>query len=95
MAGLAEWRLGRLVLSPLTTPVEDSSFDVAFALDVVVHLRNRKALFDEVVRILEPRSFKVCRIGLPNLTLPHKRLQRTTVKAHKQLIQMSNWTAGS
>lgn len=35
-------------------PLTDCLFDAVFALDVVLHLRNRKGLFDEMARLLVP-----------------------------------------
>jgi SAM-dependent methyltransferase len=37
-----------------TTPFADGSFDAAIALDVILHLRDRAAVFREVARILAP-----------------------------------------
>ena len=35
-------------------PFDDASFDAAMSIDVVLHLRDRSCLFDEVARVLRP-----------------------------------------
>lgn len=40
----------------LPLPFDDRSFDVVISLDVVLHLLDRRALFDAVARVLAPRG---------------------------------------
>ncbi len=52
-AGVAEQIEYRLV-SPGPLPFEDSSFDLVFSKDALIHIPDKKSLFADVMRVLKP-----------------------------------------
>ena len=57
--GLAE-RVNAIHVTPGPLPFGDAAFDVVFVKDVVCHIEDKEALFNEAARVLRPGGRVVC-----------------------------------
>ena len=71
----------------LPIPFDGSSFDAAIALDVVVHLRNRKALFHERARLLVPTGrLLLTDAGVITGPISNEEVERRSVNGYMQFV---------
>jgi SAM-dependent methyltransferase len=69
----------------LPIPFDGSSFDAAISLDVVVHLRNRKALFHEMARLLVPTGrLLLTDAGVITGPISNEEVERRSVNGYMQ-----------
>jgi SAM-dependent methyltransferase len=68
-------------------PLESGSFDAAMSLDVILHLRDRAALFREVARILAPGgTFLFTDAGVLTGAISDDEVASRCVNGHTQLV---------
>jgi SAM-dependent methyltransferase len=68
-------------------PFEPQAFDAAMSLDVVLHLRDRLAFFEEVARILRPGGrFLLTDAGVVTGSLSNDEVQRRSVHGFTQFV---------
>ena len=71
----------------LPIPFDGSSFDAAISLDVVVHLRNRKALFHEMARLLVPTGrLLLTDAGVITGPISNEEIERRSVNGYMQFV---------
>jgi SAM-dependent methyltransferase len=71
----------------LPIPFDGSSFDAAISLDVVVHLRNRKALFHEMARLLVPTGrLLLTDAGVITGPISNEEVERRSVNGYLQFV---------
>jgi SAM-dependent methyltransferase len=71
----------------LPSPFADSSFDAVICLDVIVHLRSRKALFDEMARLLVPSGkFLLTDASVITGPISNEELARRSVNGYTQFV---------
>jgi ubiquinone/menaquinone biosynthesis C-methylase UbiE len=78
-----------LLEADLNLPIrfEGSSFDAAISLDVVVHLRNRKALLHEMARLLVPNGrLLLTDAGVITGPISNEEVERRSVNGYTQFV---------
>jgi SAM-dependent methyltransferase len=75
-------------------PFEPGSFDAAMSLDVVLHLRNRSKLFNEVARLLRPGGrFLFSDAGVVTGSVSNEEVHKRSVHGYIQLVA-AGWNEG-
>ena len=78
---LHEWDLNE----PL--PVPDASFDAVLSIDVILHLRDRPAVFREVARVLVPHGrFLFTDAGVVTGVVTDEEVTRRTIHGYTRLV---------
>ena len=68
-------------------PFESRSFDAAISIDVVVHLRDRRGMFNEVARLLRPGGrFFVTDAGVLTGIVSNEEMQKRSVHGFTQFV---------
>lgn len=68
-------------------PFESGSFDAAVSIDVVLHLRNRRAMFREVARLLRPGGrFLLTDAGVLTGTVSNEEIRRRSIHGFTQFV---------
>jgi SAM-dependent methyltransferase len=68
-------------------PLESGAFDAATSLDVVLHLRDRRALFREVARLLAPRGrFLFTDAGVVTGSVTNDEIRERSVHGYSQFV---------
>jgi SAM-dependent methyltransferase len=68
-------------------PFEARSFDAVISLDVILHLRDRGRLFEEVARVLSPGGrFLVTDAGVVTGCVSNQAIQKRSVHGHTQFV---------
>jgi SAM-dependent methyltransferase len=68
-------------------PFEPGSFDAAFSIDVVLHLRNRRGLFNEVARLLRPGGrFLVSDAGVLSGMVSNEEIRMRSMHGFTQFV---------
>jgi SAM-dependent methyltransferase len=71
----------------LPLPFDDRSFDVVISLDVVLHLLDRRALFDEVARVLTPQGkFLFTDAGVVSGPISNEEIGWRSVNGYTQFV---------
>jgi len=71
----------------LPLPFDPRSFDAAISLDVVLHLRDRKAFFNEVARVLAPNGkFLFTDAGVIAGPISNEDIQRRSANGYTQFV---------
>jgi SAM-dependent methyltransferase len=81
LVALHEWDLNE----PL--PLPDASFEAVLSIDVVLHLRDRLAVFREVARVLAARGrFLFTDAGVVTGVVTDEEIRRRTIHGHTRLV---------